>query len=346
MCSDKWRINGAPGQGEAPLPDAAEGNPRGRGVGPSPSGGAESSIPAGPPSPYRESGCSPRPVLPTPASVVSSWALGIQGRTLPGVEAGVLGLSRARTATRAKVAPGGTPGSTPLQSGRDHPAWGLPEPIHSAPSHPQLQDPRAAFLQGRKRSGLIYTSLLVKGASLPGRAEDAQDRPGVGGLASLSGPELGRGDGPASPERAPEAGFVAPGKSAACDARAARSAELGSGAPPSPILREAAARALPGLASISPTAHRGTRSKFPHLAGGGWGGGGRRVVIAKEPRDQGFGPEGGVFVSPAPSGCASNSASPYLQGRRPRLQAPNPAPGPARDPRRAEGAKAGGEGGR
>lgn len=102
-------------------------------------GGAESSVPAGPPSPYRKSGRSPRPVLPTPASVVSSGALGIQGRTLPGVEAGVLGLSRARAATRAKVAPGGTPGSAPLQAGRDHPAWRLPEPIHRAPSHPQLQ---------------------------------------------------------------------------------------------------------------------------------------------------------------------------------------------------------------
>ena len=82
------------------------------------------------------------------------------------------------------------------------------------------------------------------------------------------------------------------------------------------------------------------------LTSRGWEGGDGRVVIAKEPRDQGFGPEGGVFVSPAPSGCASNSVSPYLQGRRPRLQAPSPAPGPARDPRRAEGAKAGGGGGR
>lgn len=53
----------------------------------------------GPPPLRLESGRSPRRVLPTPASVVLSWALGTQGRTLPGVEAGMLGLSRARAMT-------------------------------------------------------------------------------------------------------------------------------------------------------------------------------------------------------------------------------------------------------
>ena len=219
-CSDKWHINGAPGQGEARLPDAG-GYPRG---GPRTLPKWEGrSLPyrLGPPSPRLESGCSPRRVLPIPASVVLSWALGTQGRTLPGVEAGMLGLSIAMIGLRPRWLPKAPPGATPQQPCPDTRAWGIPERTHCAPRHPPLRDPPAGFLQRRKRCGLnIYTFTLVfKGETLPGRARGLPGPPGdvgAGGpLARLSGPELGRGSGSAPPERAPNAGFVAAGKSAA-----------------------------------------------------------------------------------------------------------------------------------
>ena len=175
----------------------------------------------GPPSPRLESGCSPRRVLPIPASVVLSWALGTQGRTLPGVEAGMLGLSIAMIGLRPRWLPKAPPGATPQQPCPDTRAWGIPERTHCAPRHPPLRDPPAGFLQRRKRCGLnIYTFTLVfKGETLPGRARGLPGPPGdvgAGGpLARLSGPELGRGSGSAPPERAPNAGFVAAGKSAA-----------------------------------------------------------------------------------------------------------------------------------
>lgn len=156
----------------------------------------------GPPSPRLESGRSPRWVLPTPASVVLSWALGTQGRTLPGVEAGMLGLSRARAMTglRLRWLPKIPPGATPLQPGPDTRAWGFPEPTDCAPRHPPLRDPPAGFLQGRKRCGLnIYTfiSLVIKGETLPGRARGRLGPPrGVGArgpLAPFQDPSLAAG---------------------------------------------------------------------------------------------------------------------------------------------------------
>lgn len=54
MCSDKWRVNGAPGQGEALQPDAA-GRPEQEGCSP------RSRL--GPPTPRQESGRPPRPVF-------------------------------------------------------------------------------------------------------------------------------------------------------------------------------------------------------------------------------------------------------------------------------------------
>lgn len=222
VCSDKWHINGAPGQGEAPLPDA-EGYPRGGDSHPPRVGGPESSLPAGASSASGKWALS-QAGAPHPASVVLSWALGTQGRTLPGVEAGMLGLSRARAMTglRPRWLPKIPPRNNPAAAGPDTRPWGFPEPTHCAPRHPPLRDPPAGFLQGRKRCGLnryTFTSLVVKGETLPGRARGRPGSPrdvGAGGpLSPLSGPELGCGGGPAPPERAPNAGFVAAGKSAA-----------------------------------------------------------------------------------------------------------------------------------
>lgn len=214
----------------------------GRAVGPSPGGRGEVLTRAG--TSITASGkwalskaCPP----PTLASVVSSWAPGIQGRTLPGVGC----RSRCAWAPRApqsqyrqqaEVAPGGTLGTAPRQPGLDSPDWGLPPSHLPRPAPPLFQDTWAAFLQGRKRCGLniytyIFTSLIVKGASLPGRARGCSGPVRAGGLAQMLRPELGRWGGSAPPERAQDAGFVVPGKSAACGARAAQSSELGSGAP-------------------------------------------------------------------------------------------------------------------
>lgn len=79
MCSDKWRVNGAPGRGEAAQPDAP--GYLARGARPSPSRSAASSRPAG------ASGSGPVP----PASARRP---GVLGPALGGVPAGGGGLRR------------------------------------------------------------------------------------------------------------------------------------------------------------------------------------------------------------------------------------------------------------
>lgn len=74
MCSDKWRVNGAPGQGEARQPDAARVTWGGGPPGPSRSRRGSCSLPAGASSPRLEGGHSPRPVLPA-----SAWRPGAVG---------------------------------------------------------------------------------------------------------------------------------------------------------------------------------------------------------------------------------------------------------------------------
>lgn len=128
-----WHINGAPGQGEAPLPDA-EGYPR---------GGDSPTLPEweGQVPPYGwglllrvtwKVGALPRWVLPHPRICCPVLGSGDPGQDpLQGVEAGMLGLSRARAMTGLQLRwlPK-IPGATPLQPGPDTQAWGFPEPTH------------------------------------------------------------------------------------------------------------------------------------------------------------------------------------------------------------------------
>lgn len=224
VCSDKWHINGAPGQGEAPLPDA-EGYPRGGDSHPPRVGGPESSLPAGASSSASGKWALSQASAPHPRICCPVLGSGDPGQDPPGGRSWHAGAqqSQGHDWTPAEVAPEDPPpGATLLQPGPDTRAWGFPEPTHCAPRHPPPQDPPAGFLQGRKRCGLnryTFTSLVVKGETLPGRARGCPGPPrdmGAGGpLSPLSGPELGRGGGPDPPEQAPNAGFVAAGKSAA-----------------------------------------------------------------------------------------------------------------------------------
>lgn len=222
VCSDKWHINGAPGQGEARLPDAG-GYPRGGASHPPKVGGLESSLPAG--ASFSASGkwVLSQAGAPHPRICRLVLSSGDPGQDPPGGRSWHAGAqhSQGHDWTPAEVAPEGAPRSNSSAARPGSRAWGFPERIHCAPRHPPLRDPPAGFLQGRKRCGLnIYTFTLVfKGETLPGRARGRPGPPGdvgAGGpLAPQSGPELGRGGGSARRERAPNAGFVAAGKSAA-----------------------------------------------------------------------------------------------------------------------------------
>ena len=151
------------------MPDAAEGNPPGRGVGPSPSG--------------RGGGLRPRWAS---VSVLGKWALsqacaahprlcrlvlgsGDPGQDPPGVEAGVLGLSRACAATQTKVAPGGTPRVSPAAVRPGSPCLGPPRTHPPRPAAPPAPE-AAGRLSARKKAlciKYIYIYIFTCQRSVP-----------------------------------------------------------------------------------------------------------------------------------------------------------------------------------
>lgn len=222
-CSDKWHINGAPGRGEAPLPDA-EGYPRGGDSHPPRVGRPESSLPAA-----------------ASFSASGKWALSQVGAPHPRICCPVLGSgdpgqdpprgrswhagaqqSQSHDWTPAEVAPEDPPRSNPAAARPGYASLGLPgtHPLRPAPPAAPRSTSRLSARKKALRVKYIHIYIFShqrrdpsgKGQRAP-RA--AQGRGGEGTARSPSGPELGRGGGRAPPERAPKAGFVAAGNSAA-----------------------------------------------------------------------------------------------------------------------------------
>lgn len=281
MCSDKWHVNGAPGQGEAPQPTGCRPGCPGRaplgrslsrrGVAPLPPGASTSS-----------SG----KWAPSQACARGLWVAsrGVHGHTLWGAGARMLAL--------AESAP--RPGSG-RQPGPGPPAPSLRRPTGRAPRDSGLPEPLATFVQGGERRGLnICIYIFNCRRNLPSGKDQRVPRAarGRGSRSAAQGPGFAAGVA-LGPLRswAPDAGFVAPGKLSARSAWAP-SAERGWGgglrlhSPRCPLPRPPgdppAVPCRPGLSFPDCSLPGRLTVSSPAPEGGG--------VISTKPREEGSGP--------------------------------------------------------
>lgn len=232
VCSDKWRVNGAPSRGRAPSQKSpgAEATDAQR---------AGSSLPARPRPPGLESGRSPLRVR---ASVVASGAPGPEPRTRA-VEGGALGLRGAGSGTRGNAVPGGAPWQ-PCFGLAGSPAWGLRKLTPGS----RVRRPPLCAGERCGRNTSIFTFLIVR-ASFPGRSRGRSGREWAG--VSLScGLELRRGAGAwAPPERCAGRGFRCAREARGSVPGLARSAELRKGGPRAPRRAPSSSPTLQGAAA-------------------------------------------------------------------------------------------------
>lgn len=273
-CSDKWHINGAPGQGEARLPDAG-GYPRG-GASHSPKvGGPESSLPAG--ASFSASGkwVLSQEGAPHPRICRLVLGSGDPGQDPPRGRSWHAGAQHSHDWTPAEVAPEGAPRSNSAAALPGYPSLGHPgtHPLRAAPP----AAPRSTGRLSAKKKALwvkyihIYISLQRRDPARKGQRAPRAAR-GRGGGRTARSPVRTRAW-PREwfcPSRAgAECGFRCCGeiRGLRCPGPRGQPWQLAGRPLHHPL--EAAARPLPGLASVSPTANRRTGSKFPHYQGFG-----------------------------------------------------------------------------
>ena len=344
VCSDKWHINGAPGKGEARLPDAG-GYPRG-GASHSPKvGGPESSLPAGASFSASEKWVLSQEGAPHPRICRLVLGSGDPGQDPPGGRSWHAGAQHSHDWTPAEVAPEGAPRSNSAAALPGYPSLGLPRkhPLRAAPPAAPRSTGR---LSAKKKAWWvkyihIYISLQRRDPAGKGQRAPRAARGRGGGRTARS---LVR-------TRAWPQGVVLPLPSGR---RMRVSLLRGNPRPevPGPMLSAEAASGAPSPPSSGGSSPRTAWSglSFPdckpqnRLQASSLPGF-RGDVIAMERSDWGFGPDGRIRAL-SPLWLRLQLGLSVFTRRESETRASSPAPGPALDPRRAEGAKAGGGGGK